>query len=164
MEDLGDLTVEQEAVVGVFGTDLGQLVQPNRSGCGKVSPRGLKFLLSLHVTGLSLHSLVQFLTSVRLIPQGEVLSLKSSDLALKLDLPSIGSPQSLLKVLNPLGQLHNLSLLIVQQRGKVKVPGGSFTILVRKLKVSSKEAVEFMLDQQESSVEFVSVLTLDRQS
>ena len=87
--------------------------------------------------------------------------MEARNLFLKFLLSDFSPSQSFLKVFNPLFQFHNIALPFMDDRTVVKCPLSSLEVLGRVFDPFSQQSVDFVLDEQESSVELVSLFSLD---
>jgi hypothetical protein len=58
-------------------------------------------------------------------------------------------------------KLNNLGFLFVEKSGEVEVSRSTLIINGGVLDSSSEESIKFVFDQEESSIEFISVLSLN---
>ena len=155
------ISVELKSIIGVFSSELGKLAVPEGSGSSEVLFIVIEILQGLLVFSFTLKGILKLLSSVGFVSEGEVLGFKGNDLVLKFDFPSSSSSQSFLEILDLLLELNNLSFLLVEESGEVKVSGSTLIIDGGVLDSSSEESIKFVLDQKESSIDFVSVLSLN---
>ena len=155
------ISVELKFVVGVFSSELGELAVPEGSGSSEVLFVGIEILQGLLVFSVTLKSILKFFSGVGFISEGEVFGLEGNDFVLELDFSSSSSSQSFFEILDLLLKLNNLGFLFVEESGEVEVSGSTLIIDGGVLDSSSEESVKFVFDQEESSIEFISVLSLN---
>lgn len=155
------ISVELKSVIGVFSSELRELAVPKGSGSSEVLFVGIEILQGLLVFSVTLKSIFKLFSGVGFISEGEVFGLEGNDFVLELDFSCSSSSQSFFEILDLLLKLNNLGFLFVEESGEVEVSRSTLIIDGGVLDSSSEESVKFVFDQEESSIEFISVLSLN---